>query len=238
MRDRFEEDKFVRCNWSTPGSLDLLHELVDQLQHVDYITPVCNKLHVSVVQRGTAYLGRGAEAVVIEVNHTELGNVALKVYHSEIKKIPRARASYERTLELQQILQGDALDVFVHVIPDTLMITEVGSDLVIVGFLLCDIGTAPKTSARREVSAIMFALLAFHVLGYCHFDPRVQNLLLVGNVLKWIDLGQWTNGTKTLIKRDVTILLKSLNREIDDRMSLAIDMYAEAPSKETMEQLI
>jgi len=226
----FEDKKIFRCSWNTPGSFNILQGLINELNQPDHISPICEALEVSIPARGTAYLGRGIEAVVIKVLNADHTEHALKLYHGGSKNIIRAQNGFDRTLQLQSKLKGAALDLFVHVVPGSLKVAEISRDIFSIGFLLREVGKAVVCHSQRERLAVLVALQALHALGICHHDPRIQNLLLVGNTLKWIDLGQWLETNESLIKNDVTILLKSLGREVDGTLNGSIDRYAANPT--------
>ena len=113
-------------------------------------------------------------------------------------------------------------------LPSTLTTIEVGGFSV--GYLLSEVGRAPTDKSRNDRLAILRSLQALHAAGFCHLDSRIYNLLQVGDVLKWIDLGAWTDASASLIKTDIVTLLTSLNQRIDKDLEESIERYAANPT--------
>ena len=74
------------------------------------------------------------------------------------------------------------------------------------------------------------------MLGFCLRrvapNSRIHNLLVVGEKLKGIDLGQLAESSASLIKIDVLLLFKYVNRVVDDHIGAAIidRRHAAAPT--------
>lgn len=105
------------------------------------------------------------------------------------------------------------------------------------GYLLQYKGEKIKSSLRRnndkklknfpsepvEIRLVEF-LHELHLNGITHGDPRVDNVLLVGNDLKWIDFMESNNQHKNTRIEDFSLLFNSLTYENIDNIRQKITM--------------
>ena len=194
----------VSGKWTDKGSFDFLGSQVRNAPISD-LTEAAMKLSYAlgvtfVVDDGNCFLGRGAEGCVFKVRHPErIQILAMKiVLHGNIQS----------EFELLEGASISAPNLIVKVIFQPKTVT-LASHKQAGAFLLEDVGIPVSSSSSL---AVMHLLVSIHIQGIIHGDPRLANVIRIGNILKWIDLRAFRGGqaaTPDFKSNDLKICIKS-----------------------------
>ena len=227
----------VKCRWSQPGSKQ---RLIDFLRVVDpwleVVTFLCEQLDVTIIdfsasdQKQTACLGSGASGRVFKLTN----GAALKVVVG--KKSDEVEKEY---LSMLQYQKRDGIQFFVFPVVENSFRSGVVDSVAFAGYLLTQEGekiALPLSNALKTELAV--ALHGLHSHGVIHGDPRIDNVLTLDGVLKWIDFRQLEMVTIKISRRhDVNILCQSLGGLVANAKE-EIEAYVNNPSVERLCQVL
>jgi hypothetical protein len=105
------------------------------------------------------------------------------------------------------------------------------------GYIMGVVGTGFQRSLRQQDKEnLAAALFALHAAGFVHGDPRIDNAVLVGEQVKWIDLREAVSvTTEANMRIDVEIFLESLAISPDDD---AVDDYVTAITADKLRAMV
>ena len=87
-------------------------------------------------------------------------------------------------------------------------------------FLLSEVGKSVKISLSNS-RPVVKALVALHEKGIIHGDPRVYNIVRIGETLKWIDFREYRSddaATASLMAKDMQTCIKSFFKKDSHRV--------------------
>jgi hypothetical protein len=227
----------VKCKWSQSGSRQLL---LDFLRVVDpwleAVSALCEKLGVTVMdlseseQGQSAFLGAGANGRVFKLNSGAVIKVVVGRKSDDVEK--------EYLLMLQYQNRNDIQFLVFPVVENSFHSGVVGS-VAFAGYLMTQEGdkiTLPLSNALKTELAV--SLHGLHSHDVIHGDPRIDNALILGGVLKWIDFRQSEMVTTKVSRRhDVHILYQSLGGSVAAAAE-EIEAYVNNPSVERLCQVL
>ncbi len=172
-------ERVTRAKWTAAGSRALLERaLLCPNAWCSHASCILKELGLSILSGGDCFLGLGAYGRVLKVKTKEGSVVALKMILS------RDRSECERALkEFTIALLARETGVVATVL-------KCCNDISVVegmhgcGYTL-ELGMAPDLT---DWTALLSALAKLHSSGWIHGDARVANVVLFGDVLKWIDM--------------------------------------------------
>ncbi|KAE9106895.1 hypothetical protein PF010_g12462 [Phytophthora fragariae] len=187
-----------RARWTTKGSKSLFENFIHgNISHLAArLSLACLHWHVNVAE-GDAFLGRGAYGRVFKVTGRGGEDFALKIVEKcsvgRLYREEKALATAQRTgltispvRKLFETPEGAAL-----------LLSPVGKPL-------------PQPMERQQVLDLFELLWQLHAKGLVHGDPRVSNVILVGEKPLWIDLVEALEVSPHLREIDVEILTRSI----------------------------
>lgn len=227
----------VKGKWSQSGSKQhLLDFLRVSDPWLEAVTVLCEKLSVSVVdfseteQEETAFLGAGANGRVFKLTSGAALKVVVGRKSDDVEK--------EYLLMLQYKKRHDIQSLVFPVIENSYQSGIVGT-VAFAGYLLAEEGSKiglPLSNVLKTELAV--SLHKLHCHDVTHGDPRIDNALTLGGVLKWIDFRQSeTVTTKISRRRDVQILHQSLGGSVTGAAE-EIEAYVNSPSLERLCQVL
>ena len=170
----------VKSSWTSPGSAELLRAFFSGVSEPPLLVLLRALLKALGVRPfhvgGRCYLGSGAYGHVFTVGTLERPR-ALKVVLSD----SHTHVSGEFGL-LQRAAERGA--PVMRPVADSLREFHPKGG----GYLLESVGKPVQVSSLRLCVAVVTSLAALHRAGVIHGDPRLPNVLLVGEELQWIDL--------------------------------------------------
>ena len=192
--------------WSAPGGKKLLRDFLSQY------SPWERLLRQSLRQAGAvpvAFLGSGAFGRVLEAQrerNEEIERIAIKAVLAA--GVPDGFSPGAEVEVMKRALQAGCPVVA----PSSDCIEVVESGKVLGWFhILRDVGTpVPLDMAQARWPALVEALRQLHLNGFVHGDPRLANVVLLGENFTWIDfLGQpvFTGASQ---ETDIQILMTDL----------------------------
>lgn len=224
----------VKCNWSQPGSKQLLLEFLQVFDPwIDAVNALCEQWNVSIMdysstqQYQSALLGAGENGRVFKLND---GSVMKVVVGKNSKHVEN---EYKLSLQCQQ---DDALKLLVFPIIQDSFHSGTIDNVTYAGYRLIAEGenvTLPLSKAKMvELAQLLYGL---HASGVIHGDPRIDNILILDGSIKWIDFRDVDPVTKMLgFSRDVKILCESLMCASIEHVEIDIEAYAATPSPERL----
>ena len=227
----------VKCKWSQSGSKQ---RLLDFLRVVDpwleAVSALCGKLNVTVVdftgseQGQSAFLGAGAHGRVFKLISGAVLKVVVGRKSDEVEKEFLLMLQYRKRTDIQS---------FVFPVVENSFHSGVVGSVAYAGYLLAEEGIKiglPLSNALK--TELVVSLYELHSHDVIHGDPRIDNALTLGGVLKWIDFRQSeTVTTKISRRRDVQILHQSLGGSVDTATE-EIEAYVNDPSVERLRQVL
>jgi hypothetical protein len=232
----------VKCKWSQSGSKQRLLEFLHVVDPwLEAVTVLCEKLDVTIVdlsaseQEQSAFLGAGANGRVFKLTSGEVLKVVVGRKSGDVEK--------EYQLMLQYQKRNNIHSLVFPVVENSFHSGFVGT-VVYAGYLLAEEGNKiglPLSNALKTDLAV--SLHGLHSHNVIHGDPRIDNALTLGGVLKWIDFRQSeTVTTKISRRRDVHILHQSLGGlgSLGSLVAAAeeIEAYVNDPSVERLLQVL
>lgn len=193
----------TKCYWTTPGSKKLLFDFPLENNLMKLLKRACNALNVTV--QPEAFLGAGAFGFVFKAHRSGYqSQLALKLVLSgaesgdNVADLETERQYLARAKELcpQSVMGVEDSGFF--------SFENLGGAL-----LLSEVGCPVPPRHSRD---LIRSLARLHQKQIIHGDPRIQNVVIVGGNLRWIDF----RGTKLQIngvlsmRRDMEVLLRSL----------------------------
>jgi hypothetical protein len=201
-----------KCSWVQPGSAQLLTECANMRSPwLCILDAVCLQLGVKPVE-GEAFLGYGSVGRVFRVVKDQSASASSS----------SSSSSSSRSLQLAlKIVCGDSIplqyeaqhlrraklqanDIVMGVECDVVEVTD-GA-----GLLLSRVGRAVP-STKMYVDKVVSALVDLHRLKIVHGDPRLPNIVAVGQGLQWIDFreARFDNSIGSAFVNDMRILAAS-----------------------------
>ncbi|CAE7691376.1 unnamed protein product [Symbiodinium sp. CCMP2592] len=192
--------------WSAPGGKKLL---CDFLSHY---SPWERLLRQSLRQAGAvpiAFLGSGAFGRVLEAKHKrneQIERIAIKAVLAV--GVPNGFSPGAEVEVMKRACEKGCPVVA----PSSDCIEVVESNKVLGWFhILGDVGTpVPVDTAQAKWRDLVEALRQLHLKGFVHGDPRLANVVLLGENFKWIDFLGQPVFTRASQETDVQILMTDL----------------------------
>ena len=192
--------------WSAPGGKKLLRDFLSQYN------PWERLLRQSLRQAGAvpiAFLGSGAFGRVLEAQRKrdeEIERIAIKAVLAV--GVP---TGFSPGAEVEVMKRACEQGCPV-VAPSSDCIEVVESDKVLGWFhILGDVGTpVPVDTAQAKWRDLVEALRQLHLKGFVHGDPRLANVVLLGDKFKWIDFLGQPVFTRASQETDIQILMTDL----------------------------
>ena len=227
----------VKCKWTQCGSKHLLKNFlcaVDAWQIASHA--LCDVLNVTIEdfsgsnQKQSAFLGAGANGRVF------------KLTGGAVMKIVLGKRSKEVGREFQLMKQyQDRIDIQSFVFPVVKKSFRRGTvrGVTYAGYLLAQEGVKLKRPLSHEIKVQLAAsLYGLHSCGVIHGDARIDNALMLGGTLKWIDFREIEFVTTDIsIRGDVQILLESLGGSLPDAEN-EIEAYMNEPTLQRLETVL
>ena len=192
--------------WSAPGGKKLLRDFLSQYN------PWERLLRQSLRQAGAvpiAFLGSGAFGRVLEAQRKrdeEIERIAIKAVLAV--GVPNGFSPGAEVEVMKRACQQGCPVVA----PSSDCIEVVESDKVLGWFhILGDVGTpVPVDTAQAKWRDLVEALRQLHLKGFVHGDPRLANVVLLGDKFKWIDFLGQPVFTRASQETDIQILMTDL----------------------------
>jgi tRNA A-37 threonylcarbamoyl transferase component Bud32 len=164
----------IECKWTDAGSETFLREsLYPPGSWIKLLDAACQR-HSLVVEPGS-FLGYGAHGRVFKVSNSSEEQYAVKLVLKE----------NVNHLTCESNMLQPAYTVcpkhVIRVVHPSENFEDIG------GFMVTELGTMVE---RDEYKQIIEALVALHRSNVTHGDARVNNVVEVGEVIKWIDFRQ------------------------------------------------
>jgi tRNA A-37 threonylcarbamoyl transferase component Bud32 len=123
---------------------------------------------------------------------------------------------------------------------------ETGEDgeVLFSAYTMADCGEAvarPSVESVAMRKSLATALFRLHAAGLVHGDPRVENIVMMGTSLKWIDFYEsfiCSEETKTARRKDVFTLLRSVLGEDADISTSKVNAYVEDCTLDALKSLM
>ena len=219
----------MKCRWSMRGSKKLLIEFLQGPGVWEEATnALCMRLGVNIVDYSntedklSAWLGTGANGRVFRL----IDDKVLKIV------VGRNSDKVEREFNVMVSLynRDDVSHLVFPVVEGSFREGVIGT-FKYAGYLLACEGQKINSPVTLKLKAdLAAALYELHQNNIIHGDPRIQNALILGDTVKWIDFRcSETVSFKVGIRHDVEILLASLGGNVKQN-STNIDAYVTAPS--------
>ena len=219
--------KIVRSKWIHKGSKSVFLDFIleNKSPWISLLTDACIAMDAKVIE-GNSYLGRGAFGRVFRV--TKGAEVfALKIVEK------RSIGCLEQEVYALQSADHTGLTVRcverVKNIPNgaAILLSPVGKPLAL-----------PLT--EHDVSILFDLLWQLHLADLIHGDPRVPNVILVGETYIWIDLVEPQKADPFLRYFDVELLTRSIlsTKNLDEELSKATEEYGDNSIRETLDKLV
>jgi hypothetical protein len=223
----------MKCSWSQNGSRKCL---VDFLRSFDpwlaATNALCQVLNETVVDCSvdfnlpSAWMGSGANGRVFML---QTGKVIKVVVGKRSKDIEREYKSMTKCLGMEGVKS-----VTFPIVVDSYRHGQIcGVDYA--GYLLACAGVKILFPLASDIKRkLAEALYQLHANNIIHGDPRIQNALLLGGDVKWIDFRDIDFVTSRIsMQRDVEILFESLGGKANDARE-QIASYINTPSVENL----
>jgi hypothetical protein len=229
----------VKCRWTQQGSKKCLLEFLNVCDPwLEAGSALCEQLGVQIKdfsdsdheEKPSAFLGAGAYGRIFKL---ATGGVMKVVVGRGSELLER---EYAFMLEYQS--RTDTRPFIFPLVVDSFRSGEV-YNFSYAGYLLAEEGkkiALPLTTTLKDM--LVVSLYGLHSRNVIHGDPHIDNALLLGDSLKWIDFRDSVSvTTKIDRRRDVTILYKSLGGlEVNARGE--IDAYRDSPSVERLHSIL
>jgi tRNA A-37 threonylcarbamoyl transferase component Bud32 len=228
----------IKGKWNQPGSKTILLKFLNTVDPwTDCTLQLCEVLGVNVKDGRyeslpySALLGSGANGRAFEL---EDGRVMKVVIGKNSEKV-----EYEygvmKILLSNEIASSAVFPVVVDTYKQGLSLHQEPY----AGYLLKQVGKPLSLPLNLEMKTMVAkTLYLIHKSGHTHGDPRIQNVLLVGNEVKWIDFRETEFvTTKLSLTKDVNILYSSIHSNISS-LSFPSQLLEEYLKEQTEDKLI
>jgi hypothetical protein len=196
----------VACEWSDPGSKNLLHDFVRQPALPKLLNDACKHFNLTVAS--DSFLGAGAFGFVFHAQRVDGASVALKIVLNP--NVERLETEMSKTLHAKNVCPAEVIglekDGF-HTFEDgaALLMSEVGEDC-----------------SKLSPQSIMDSLQKLHASGIAHGDARLENVVCVNGKPRWIDFtdSAYLVDTPRVMKREMVTLMGYLSERFNGYKAL------------------
>jgi len=228
----------VKCEWSQTGSKKYLSDFLTSIDPwLEAVNALCLKFQDAIKDvssphtteaAGPSCLGCGANGRTFKLQSGRVLKVVVGRKSDNVEKEYKLMLSVA-TEELT------AAEVF-PVIPDSFHTGFVCENTAFSGYLLSEEGVKLELPLKKSLIRTIFqSLHVLHSNNVIHGDPRIENVLLLNDVVKWIDFRECELVTaKISLRRDVSILHESLGGAISGNANEKIELYMNDPTIENL----
>jgi hypothetical protein len=221
------------CRWSQSGSKQLLIGFLQgNSPWLEAANALCEELGVTIVdysnseQDLSAWLGTGANGRVFRLNGGQVIKIVVGRKSDDVEK--------EYLLMLEHHKCEAITSLVFPVVEGSYRCGEIRG-VQYAGYILAQEGQQiplPVTNDLKKELAV--SLCGLHSHGVIHGDPRIENVLILEGVVRWIDFRLCETVTcKITRRRDVEILYMSLGGLVG-AASEQIEAYANDPTVEKL----
>jgi hypothetical protein len=233
-----------RGNWTTRGSRNHLLTLIRGRNHwSQLLQAVCDRYHVTILRfLGSGVMGRcfacrkeDGDEVVIKTVLTYMFQAQENAHTlaiDEFRKIGFANTNNVRsavTVVPNSLLRFSSPDN-----PDT----RLG-----IAFCMTDVGIPMKRKNRalceEWMHRLLLSLQELHAAGFYHGDARIENAIVVGDRIKWVDFlaAEPTTPDRVAMRADMKTLLESVFTKAIFEVAAVSNAIAGYPDNSTADDI-